>query len=70
MKLKIGWVVMAIVLLSIPQYAGAASALEKQGFVNGLSGENYSFVADQTSPYKVTLTDLMFPARFDFWVPS
>lgn len=77
MKLKLCWVVMAIVLLSTPHYAGAAPILDETGYIFGFSGENYSFVADQTplvyfvadqTPlvYKVTLTDFEFPAAFEF----
>jgi hypothetical protein len=58
---------MAIALLSSPHYAGATTVLEETGFIFGLSGETYSFVADQTPlVYEVTLTDLEFPAAFDF----
>jgi hypothetical protein len=46
--------------------AHAATVLEETGFIFGFGGENYSFVADQAPPvYRVTLTDLEFPAAFD-----
>ena len=67
MKLKIGWVIMAIVLLSIPTYTTAAPVLDETVGVLGSSWETYSFVADQTPLiYQVTLTDFGFPAAFDF----
>jgi hypothetical protein len=57
---------MAIFLLSAPHYASAATILDETGFIFGFSGENYSFVADQTPlVYKVTLTDFEFPSPFD-----
>lgn len=67
MRLKRYWVVMAVILLSWPQFVGAATVLEETGYIFGFSGENYSFVADQTPlVYSVTLTDFEFPAAFDY----
>ncbi len=63
---KIGWVIMAIVLLSIPTYAGAAPVLDETVGVLGSSWEIYSFVADQTSLYELTLTDFDSPVRFSY----
>jgi hypothetical protein len=67
MKLKLCWIVMTIVLLGSPHYAGATPVLEETGFIFGFSGETFSFVADQTPlVYMVTLTDFEFPTAFDF----
>ena len=67
LKLKLCLVSLAIACLLTPYYAGASTVLEETGFIFGFSGENYSFVADQTPlVYKVTLTDFEFPAPFDF----
>ncbi len=67
MKLKLCLVSLAIACLLIPLSAGAATVLEKSEFIFGFSDKNYSFVADQTPlVYKVTLTDFLFPAAFDF----
>jgi len=66
-KLNLCWVVAAIVIVGSPHYADAAPVLEETGFILGLSGENYSFVADQTPlVYELILTDFEFPAAFDF----
>ena len=66
MKLKTWLATIAIACLLIPQYAGAATVLEETGFIFGLGGENYRFIADQSpSVYQVTLTDLNFPGPFD-----
>jgi hypothetical protein len=67
MKLKIGWVIMAIILLSIPTYTTAAPVLDETVGVFGSSWESFSFVADQTPlVYQVTLTDFEYPAPFVF----
>ncbi len=67
LKLKLWLLSLAIACLLIPQYAGASIVLEETDFMFGVSGENYSFLADQTPlVYKVTLTDMEFPAAFDF----
>ena len=66
MKLKIWLVSLTIACLLIPQYAGAATVLEETGFIFGIGGENFSFVADQRPlVYKVELADLEFPGAFD-----
>jgi hypothetical protein len=66
MKLKLFLISLAIACLLVPQYAGAATVLEETGWLFGPSGENYSFVADQTPlVYKVTLTDFEPIAPFD-----
>ncbi len=56
---KIGLVIMAIVLLSIPQFAGASTVFETAGFITGTDGVTFGFEAD-TAPftYKATLSDL------------
>ena len=67
MKLKQCLAVLAILCFLIPEYSGAATVLDETGFIFGFSGENYSFVADQTSlVYTATLTDFEFPAAFNF----
>lgn len=67
MKLKLFWVAVALVFCCSANVADTATVLEETGFLYGLSGETYSFVADQTPlVYSVTLTDLEFPAAFDF----
>ena len=66
MKVKGCLLSLAIACLLIPHVAGAATVLEETGFIFGVGGENYSFVADQTPlVYEVTLTDLEFPGEFD-----
>ena len=66
MKLKIWLVSLTIACMLVPLNAGAATVLDETGFIFGLGGENFKFVADQTPlVYKVTLTDLEFPGPFD-----
>jgi hypothetical protein len=65
MSLKRVWIVLAVLLLCTPQLAGAATVLEETDFIFGFSGKTYSFVADMTSAYEVTLTDFEFPGPFD-----
>ena len=56
-----------IAVFLVPACAGASTVLDETGFIFGYSGENYSFVADQTPlVYKVILTDFEFPAAFEF----
>ena len=65
MKLTRWLVSLAVTCLLIPHYAGAATVLEETGFIFGLGGENFSFVADQRPlVYKVTLADLEFPGAW------
>lgn len=55
-----------IAVFIVPTCASASTVLEETGFIFGFSGENYSFVADQTPlVYKVILTDFEFPVAFD-----
>ena len=67
MKLKIGLVIMAIVLLSIPQFAGASTVFETTGWITGTEGVTFAFEAD-TAPYtyKATLSDLSEDPFFGF----
>lgn len=67
MKVKLFWVVLAMVLCCFPNHAGPTTVSTETGFIFEASGENYSPVADQTPRvYRVTLSDLKFPAAFDF----
>ena len=68
MKLKIVGVILAIILLSTPQFAGATIVFETTGWITGTEGANYEFEAD-TAPfddYKVTLSDLSVAPFFGF----
>lgn len=67
MKLKIGWAIIAIVLLSIPQFAGASTVFETTGFITGTEGVTFDFEAD-TAPftYRTTLSDLSEDPFFGF----
>ena len=67
MKLKIVGVILAIVLLSTPQFAGASTVFETTGFIIGTEGVTFDFIAD-TSPftYKTTLSDLSEELFFGF----
>lgn len=68
MKLKIVGVILAIVLLSTPQFAGATSVFETTGWITGTEGVTFDFEAD-TAPfddYKVTLSDLSTDPFFGF----
>jgi hypothetical protein len=66
-KLKFCWIVMAIVLLSSPHYAGASTVFETTGWIQETIGLNYDFVAD-TAPftYRATLSDLSVDPFFGF----
>ena len=61
MKLKIVGVVLAIVLLSTPQFAGASTVFETTGWITGTDGTGFifDFEAD-TAPftYRATLSDM------------
>ena len=67
MKLKLILVVMAVVFLSSPHYAGASTVFETTGWIQETIGLNYEFVAD-TAPftYKATLSDLSEDPFFGF----
>jgi hypothetical protein len=66
-KLKLILVVMAVVLLSSPHFAGASTVFETTGWILETDGLNYEFVAD-TAPYtyKATLSDLSEAPNFGF----
>ena len=67
MKLKLCWVVLAIVLLSSPHYAGASTVFETTGWIQETTGLTFDFVAD-TAPftYSATLSDLSETPFFGF----
>ena len=66
MRSKLSWVVMTIILLCSPHYAGAATILEIVELIEGPQAEVYSFVADETPLiYRVTLTDFEYTVPFD-----
>ena len=67
MKLKLCWVVLAIVLLSSPHSAGATTVFETTGWMQEDTGLTFSFVAD-TAPftYVATLSDLSEAPFFGF----
>ena len=67
MKLKIVGFVLAIVLLSTPQFAGASTVFETTGFIIGTEGVTFDFEAD-TAPftYRATLSDLSEAPIFGF----
>ena len=67
MKVKIGWVVMVVILLSIPPYAGASTVFETTGWIQETIGLNFDFEAD-TAPYtyRATLSDLSQDPFFGF----
>ena len=67
MKLKIVGVILAIVLLSTPQFAGASTVFETTGFLIGTESVTFDFEAD-TAPftYRATLSDLSEAPIFGF----
>ena len=67
MKLKLCWVVLAIVLLSSPHYADASTVFETTGWIQETTGLTFDFVAD-TAPftYTATLSDLSETPIFGF----
>lgn len=66
MKRIIFVLVLGVLLAWIIPVNASTVVLEETGFIFGLGGETFSFVADQTPlVYEVTLTDLEFPGPFD-----
>jgi hypothetical protein len=67
MKVKLFWIALAMMLCCSAIYVGSTTVLGEAGSIFGYSGENYSFIADQTPlVYSVTLTDFEFPAAFNY----
>ena len=67
MKIKLCWVVMAVIFLSSPFYAGASTVFETTGWILDTDALTYNFVAD-TAPYtyRATLADLSEAPYFGF----
>lgn len=53
-------VVLVIIFCSSANYTGSATVLEDTGYIFGYSGENYSFVDDQTKLEAVPLPSALY----------
>ena len=68
MKKKFGLVILVLAITSVlfSRPAGATIIFETTGWMLGVDGLTFSFVADQTPVvYRLTLTDFEVPEKFD-----